>query len=138
MSSEDSILKDFTSGETKILMCIIKHLKGEINSDFEAVASELGYKDASIAKTRLRQIIAKKIKPAGSAGGAKGAPRKRKGAVEGGDNDTEESPMKKCRGAKPKGGGAKAGSGLGIKKEEVKEEADAIATAEGAGEDVFT
>jgi len=31
VSSEDSILKDFTCGETKILMCIIKHLKGEIN-----------------------------------------------------------------------------------------------------------
>ncbi|KAK0259497.1 hypothetical protein LTR48_001502 [Friedmanniomyces endolithicus] len=138
MSSEDSTAKDFTSGETKILMCIIKHLKGEINSDFGAVASELGYKDASIAKTRLRQIIAKKIEPTGSAGGGKATPRKRKGAAEGGDNDTEESPTKKCHGAKPKRDGAKAGSGLGIKKEEAKEEADAMVTAEGAGEDVFT
>ncbi|KAK1075371.1 hypothetical protein LTR74_000333 [Friedmanniomyces endolithicus] len=135
MSSEDSTPKDFTCGETKILMCIIKHLKGDINSDFEAVATELGYKDASIAKIRLRQIITKNR---GSAGGAKAAPRKRKGVVEGGDHDNDESPTKKNRGSKPKGGGAKDGSGLGIKKEEAKEEADAIATAEGTGEAVFT
>ena len=31
LSSKDSTPKDFTSGETKILMCIIKHLKGDIN-----------------------------------------------------------------------------------------------------------
>ncbi|KAK0940935.1 hypothetical protein LTR29_007493 [Friedmanniomyces endolithicus] len=138
MSSEDSTPKGFTSGETKILMCIIKHLKGDINSDFEAVATELGYKDASIAKIRLRQIITKKIKPTGSPGGTKATPRKRKGAAEGGDHDNDESPTKKNRGSKPKGGGAKDGSGLGIKKEEAKEEGDATATAEGAGEDVST
>ncbi|KAK4899195.1 hypothetical protein LTR27_003425 [Elasticomyces elasticus] len=117
MSSEDAT---FTPGDTKIIMCVIKHLRGQIDSDFEAVATELGYKNAQIAKTRLQQIIRKKINNGASVGGEKATPKKRKGAAAADDDGTtEESPAKKGRGRKPK---AKAADKDDIKEETVEEE----------------
>ncbi|TKA78046.1 hypothetical protein B0A55_02127 [Friedmanniomyces simplex] len=127
MSSDDSTPKNFTPGEIKILMCIIKHLKGEINSDFEAVAAELGYKDATIAKTRLKQIIRKKINPGGGGaaggGGEKATPKKRK-----------EEP-----GRKPKGGPVEEEENeADVKEEQAGQEADAMESTEEAEKDGFT
>ena len=75
-------------------------------SDFDAVAVDMGYKDASIAKTRMRQVIRKKIKPSGSGAVEKASTKKRKGTATDSKNGPEESPAKKGRGSKPKGGKA--------------------------------
>ncbi|KAF2158119.1 hypothetical protein K461DRAFT_318109 [Myriangium duriaei CBS 260.36] len=67
----------FTSGESKLLLSIIKHLEGDIATNWQAVAAECGYKDQSIARTRWGQIRKKKKKMGGAegasaAGGKKG------------------------------------------------------------------
>ncbi|KAK3070375.1 hypothetical protein LTR53_010573 [Teratosphaeriaceae sp. CCFEE 6253] len=129
MASEDSTFSGFTTGETKILMSVIKHLKGDLDADFDAVATELGYKDATIAKTRLRQIIRKKIRPAVDADGEKTTPKKRKGAAASKDDVAEESPAKKGRGRKAKGGTVESGSAE-VKPEQMEEETQAVETTE--------
>ncbi|KAK3067889.1 hypothetical protein LTR53_014957 [Teratosphaeriaceae sp. CCFEE 6253] len=129
MASEEGTFSGFTSGETKILMSVIKHLKGDLDTDFDAVATELGYKDATIAKTRLRQIIRKKIRPAVDADGEKATPKKRKGAAASKDDVAEESPAKEGRGRKAKGGKAEDGS-TGVKPEQMEEETEAVETTE--------
>lgn len=126
----------FTDGEAKLLMCMLKHLKdGNLNvrkaecdryhhlliyckTDFEAVAAELGYKDASVAKTRWGQIKKKKIEGTTSESSpAKVTPRKRKGKTSDGADDEETPKAKKGRG--------KAKS-EGVVKEDSEEGADAV------------
>ncbi|GAM86767.1 hypothetical protein ANO11243_047870 [Dothideomycetidae sp. 11243] len=73
---------NFTTGEQKLLLSILAHLQGEIavspphhiltfkltlvETDWNGVAAECGYKDSSIAKIRWRQIRNKKIPSLGS------------------------------------------------------------------------
>ncbi|EMC97012.1 hypothetical protein BAUCODRAFT_147197 [Baudoinia panamericana UAMH 10762] len=147
MASEDST-NSFTPGDTKILMCILKNLEGDLQADWNAVATELGYKDASIARTRWSQIKRKKIK-GDSPKAAKGTPRKRKDSGTGGGDDEEgvESPTAKKRGRKAKGKNAKPkaddGDGDGddanvkgaaiVKEEQLDEDAGAMESIEAAG-----
>lgn len=78
-------------------------------TDFVGVAADMGYKDASIAKTRWSQIKKKKITGSAPAGGVdktppnKKTPAKAKKATvagEGVEGDTPKTPAK--RGRKPK------------------------------------
>ncbi|RMY02465.1 hypothetical protein D0867_11042 [Hortaea werneckii] len=130
----------FTDGEAKLLMCMLKHLKdGNLNvrhalhgrhhhllicykTDFEAVAAELGYKDAGVAKTRWGQIKKKKIEGNTSESSpAKVTPRKRKGKASDGADDEETPKAKKGRGK------AKSES---VVKEDSEEGANAVETKE--------
>ncbi|KAI7087715.1 hypothetical protein KC356_g3994 [Hortaea werneckii] len=113
----------FTEGEAKLLMCMLKHLKdGNLNTDFDAVAAELGYKDASFAKTRWSQIKKKKIECTTSESSpAKVTPRKRKGKASDGADDEETPKVKKGRGK------AKSEE---VVKDESEEGTDAIETTE--------
>ncbi|TKA22648.1 hypothetical protein B0A50_07657 [Salinomyces thailandicus] len=102
---EETPTTGFTAGETKLLMCLIKHLKGDLPSDFDAVAAELGYKDGAIVKTRWGQIKRKKITAGLTASGNAGTitPRKRKAKAAAGvdgDGDDEEVTPKAKRGGK--------------------------------------
>lgn len=123
---EETPTTGFTAGETKLLMCLIKHLKGDLpvspsppslskpkeisltkltQSDFDAVAAELGYKDGAIVKTRWGQIKRKKITAGLTASGNAGTitPRKRKAKAAAGvdgDGDDEEVTPKAKRGGK--------------------------------------
>ncbi|KAK5115905.1 hypothetical protein LTR62_000361 [Meristemomyces frigidus] len=126
MVSKDTDTTSITAGESKLILSMIKHLKGDIQTDYDAVAQELGYKDASIARTRWGQIKRKWI----TADGGKASPKKRKGAATDGDDDEEEisTPPSKKRGRKPKAekgkdGEAKEGE---VKEEEVKEEEELV------------
>ncbi|KAI7552172.1 hypothetical protein KC331_g2070 [Hortaea werneckii] len=113
----------FTDGESKLLMCMLKHLKDDIlNTDFEAVAAELGYKNAGIAKWKWSQIKKKKIEGATSEfSPTKVFPRKRKGKASDGPNDEETPKAKKGRG--------KTKSEEKVK-EDSEEETDAVETKE--------
>ncbi|RMZ14401.1 hypothetical protein D0864_00188 [Hortaea werneckii] len=113
----------FTDGEAKLLMCMLKHLKdGNLNTDFEAVAAELGYKDASVAKTRWGQIKKKKIEGSTTdSSPVKATPKKRKTKASDGA-DAEETP-------KAKKGRGKAKS-ADVVKEDSEEGASAIETTE--------
>ncbi|KAI6820811.1 hypothetical protein KC332_g8079 [Hortaea werneckii] len=113
----------FTDGEAKLLMCMLKHLKdGNLNTDFDAVAAELGYKDAGVAKTRWSQIKKKKIEGTTSESSpVKVTPRKRKGKASDGADDEETPKVKKGRGK------AKSEE---VVKDESEEGADAIETTE--------
>ncbi|KAI6872289.1 hypothetical protein KC343_g550 [Hortaea werneckii] len=113
----------FTDGEAKLLMCMLKHLKdGNLNTDFEAVAAELGYKDAGVAKTRWGQIKKKKIEGSTTdSSPVKATPGKRKGKASDGADD-EETP-------KAKKGRVKAKS-ADVVKEDSEEGASAIETTE--------
>ncbi|OTA34940.1 hypothetical protein BTJ68_04583 [Hortaea werneckii EXF-2000] len=113
----------FTDGEAKLLMCMLKHLKdGNLNTDFEAVAAELGYKDASVAKTRWGQIKKKKIEGSTTdPSPVKATPKKRKGKASDGADDEETPKAKKGRGK------AKSAD---VVKEDSEEGASAIETTE--------
>ncbi|RMY73318.1 hypothetical protein D0863_03940 [Hortaea werneckii] len=113
----------FTDGEAKLLMCMLKHLKdGNLNTDFEAVAAELGYKDAGVAKTRWGQIKKKKIEGSTTdSSPVKATPKKRKGKASDGADDEETPKAKKGRG-KPKS--------AEVVKEDSEEGASAIETTE--------
>ncbi|KAI7670562.1 hypothetical protein KC318_g3967 [Hortaea werneckii] len=112
----------FTDGEAKLLMCMLKHLKdGNLNTDFEAVAAELGYKDAGVAKTRWGQIKKKIEGNTSESSPAKVTPRKRKGKASDGADDEETPKAKKGRGK------AKSES---VVKEDSEEGANAVETKE--------
>ncbi|KAK3676522.1 hypothetical protein LTR78_003798 [Recurvomyces mirabilis] len=132
MASEDTSVKGFTDGETKLLMCMIKHLQGDIPTDYDAVAAEMGYKDASIAKTRWGQIKRKKINTTGD----NPTPKKRKGATTDGDDAENGAPNPKKRGRKPKTTKPDH-DGLPVK-DEVVEEAEAVESTEKGGDGEFT
>ena len=118
--ADDNASFGFTTDENKIITCIMKHLKGDIQvsrrairhhnittdttsqADLEAVACELGYKDASVAKTRWNQIKRKKIAGVAGATPAKASPGKRKKVVDQDDDDEETTPAKKKGGKKGK------------------------------------
>lgn len=118
----------FTAGETKLLVSIMKHMTGNppVNppgpylpppitnqpwnqTDWDAVAQDQGYKDASIARTRYGQIRKKKLDGAGN------------GAPEGGVD--KASPGGRKAAGKPKkaggDGGKVRGKGKKVKEEEV-------------------
>ncbi|KAI7231143.1 hypothetical protein KC330_g6589 [Hortaea werneckii] len=121
----------FTDGEAKLLMCMLKHLKdGNLNTDFEAVAAELGYKDAGVAKSRWGQIKKKKIEgnPSESSP-AKVTPRKRKGKSSDGADDEETPKAKKGRGKAKSEGVVKEDSEEGAGAVEAKEK-DIVETTE--------
>ncbi|KAK5125511.1 hypothetical protein LTR85_000622 [Meristemomyces frigidus] len=138
MAEEATNTSGSTANETKIVMCLVKHLKGELPSDFEAVAAELGYKDANVLKTRWSQIKRKKINAAGAANSEKSekaTPKKRKGKADGADEVDDEETAKKKRGRKSKADKAKeedeAATAAGVKKEENEaEEANAVESTE--------
>ncbi|KAK4540013.1 hypothetical protein LTR36_009911 [Oleoguttula mirabilis] len=132
MAEEAANTSGFTVGETKILMCMMKHLKGgEFPTDYEAVANELGYKDAKQVRSRWSQIKAKKINGASNPAEKttpKTTPKKRKGKSDSADGlDDEETPKPK-RGRKSNAQKAKeeeeaaAAAASDVKKEEVEEE----------------
>lgn len=75
-----------------------------MQADFDAVARELGYKDASIAKTRWSQIKRKKIAGAAGATPSKASPGKRKKAAATSDDEEVATPAKKKGGKKGKKG----------------------------------
>ncbi|KAK4985484.1 hypothetical protein LTR66_008155 [Elasticomyces elasticus] len=99
----------FNARETKLLVSMMKHMQADPSVDYDAVASELGYKDGSIVKTRWNQIKRKKINASSgspSGGVAKTtkktttkSPKDKKAEVKGDDNG---SPKPKKRGRKPK------------------------------------
>ena len=114
--------------------------------NYDAVATELGYKDGSIARVRWNSINRNKIQagaatPAGvkkTTSAKKSTPKKRKGGDTGAGDEDElgnghSSPLKtpKKRGRKPKADGA---DGAGVK---VKEESmgDVVETTEKDSED---
>ncbi|KAK4570079.1 hypothetical protein LTR86_003049 [Recurvomyces mirabilis] len=132
MASEDTSVKGFTDGETKLLMCMIKHLHGDIPTDYDAVAAEMGYKDASIAKTRWGQIKRKKI----NADGDKPTPKKRKGATTEGNGADDDTSNPKKRGRKPKT--PKLENDELPVKDGIVEEADAMKSTENGGDADFT
>ncbi|KAI6819610.1 hypothetical protein KC332_g9783 [Hortaea werneckii] len=119
----NTTMATFTDGEAKLLMCMLKHLKdGNLNTDFEAVAAELGYKDASVAKTRWGQIKKKKIEGSTTdPSPVKATPKKRKGKASDGADDEETPKAKKGRGK------AKSAD---VVKEDSEEGASAIETTE--------
>ncbi|THX50362.1 hypothetical protein D6D11_05374 [Aureobasidium pullulans] len=51
----------FSVGETKLLISIMKNLEGDLQSDWDAVAGEMNYKDGTIARARWNQTRRKKI-----------------------------------------------------------------------------
>lgn len=146
MSSEDTTNSGFTASETKLIMCMIKNLQGDFpvrpvlyvaaacadlsETNYDAVATELGCKDASVAKARWGQIKRKKIMPSGSTDGKKATPRKRKGAAVGSDGVTDESPAPKKRGRQTKTQKMEDGDAVDVKPEPIEDELDAVETTE--------
>ncbi|KAH9827320.1 hypothetical protein Tdes44962_MAKER02946 [Teratosphaeria destructans] len=82
----------FTEAETKFIILVIKHLEGNITTDFNAVAAEAGYKDANGARVRWNQIRREKI--LGVATGETPKKRKTKASEEAAEG---ESPKKRGR-----------------------------------------
>lgn len=102
-----------------------------MQTDWDAIAKQLGYKDAGVARTRWGQIKRKKF-AATTGRVSKGSPNKKtatapKSAADGAEEGT---PTKAKRGRKPK---AKATDATKVKNEEVEDEADAVETTEQAG-----
>lgn len=104
-------------------------------TDFEAAAVELGYKDATVLKSRWSNVKRKKINGSGAANGEKTTPKKRKSKADVDENDDQEkTPTPKKRGRPSKAQNAKEdeeAAAANVKEEEAAEdEANAVESTE--------
>ncbi|GAB7362419.1 hypothetical protein MBLNU230_g2742t1 [Neophaeotheca triangularis] len=124
--SDTSATGTFTAGDMKLISAVFQHLVGDIQTDWDAVATLCGYKDKNVAKTRWGQIKRKKILGSGdaAAAGRKATPRKcgKKAAVEVEEGGNEE------------GEGDGKGKKGGRKTKKVKTEAVEEEVADGKGQ----
>nr|POE65321.1 hypothetical protein CFP56_34988 [Quercus suber] len=58
---ETTASDQLTTAESKIILGVLKHLSSDIQADFDAIAAELGYKSAEVAKVRWRQVRNKRF-----------------------------------------------------------------------------
>ncbi|KAF2766772.1 hypothetical protein EJ03DRAFT_168039 [Teratosphaeria nubilosa] len=86
----------FTDAETKFIVLFIKHMEGNITTDFDAVAAEAGYKDANVARARWNKIRREKIL-GGESGESGETPKKRKTKATEAEGVEGETPKKRGR-----------------------------------------